>query len=365
MIISRTNFIPSINMSNVAYNIGFCRAKNNNYQDTFTPSYKMSSKEVKFVKMEMNKFPEDVQYRKKLLIDMGINPSEYYKLRSIIGIDEFKSAIKELDGNGGKSYKPGERPLGKESVLDSYGLENLKSGVFRANFHIHSNNSDGKLSVQEILDSAVEYADNLKKTKNKPFYIAITDHNTVEGCKEAIEIIRQNPKKYQNLRVILGSELSLKLESIGDFELKKPQSVHLLAMCLNPYDKKLSEFLDDFVENKNNPMEAKFITLNDGVNALSNQKYCGFALAHPAWPYLPNIMKKPEFYLDAMKQYIKTFANIAKDRILYMEVHYQSYDSDIAEDTKLLKTVEKTTQNLGINSAGGIDTHGKSIFYNK
>ena len=57
-------------------------------------------------------------------------------------------------------------------------------------------------------------------------------------------------------------------------------------------------------------MEAKFITLNDGVNALSNQKYCGFALAHPAWPYLPNIMKKPEFYLDAMKQYIKTFANL-------------------------------------------------------
>ena len=66
-----------------------------------------------------------------------------------------------------------------------------------------------------------------------------------------------------------------------------------------------------------------------------------------------------------MKKYISMFSSFAKDKALYTEVYYQSYDGEIAKDRNLLKTVERTTRNLGLLAAGGIDTHGKSIFYNK
>lgn len=45
----------------------------------------------------------------------------------------------------------------------------------KADLHIHSNNSDGSDSVQELLN-------NLKKSKVDIF--ALTDHDTIEGCKE-------------------------------------------------------------------------------------------------------------------------------------------------------------------------------------
>ena len=74
-------------------------------------------------------------------------------------------------------------------------------------------------------------------------------------------------------------------------------------------------------------------------------------------------MKKPEEYIEATKKYLQLFKERAKDQALYTEVYYQSYDGDISEDTKLLKTIKDLTKQLGLLCAGGIDTHGKRIFY--
>ena len=53
----------------------------------------------------------------------------------------------------------------------------------KADLHIHSNNSDGSDTVQELLK-------NLKKSGVDIF--ALTDHDTIEGCKEMEKLAPEN-----------------------------------------------------------------------------------------------------------------------------------------------------------------------------
>ncbi len=66
----------------------------------------------------------------------------------------------------------------------------------RFDLHIHSNHSDGKSSVREIIESAL--SSGLKG-------IAITDHDTVNGSLEALEIVREENIP---LIVVRGVEIS-------------------------------------------------------------------------------------------------------------------------------------------------------------
>jgi len=72
-------------------------------------------------------------------------------------------------------------------------------GLGKADYHIHSNFSDGKPSVEEIL----EYCEN----KTDLDVIAISDHNTIEGAILAHKIASE--KKYR-FEVIIGEEISTK-----------------------------------------------------------------------------------------------------------------------------------------------------------
>lgn len=69
----------------------------------------------------------------------------------------------------------------------------------RADLHIHTNASDGRCSVKDM----VEYAE--KHTKMN--VIAITDHDTIKGALEAQKIVKKN--KYK-IEVIIGEEISSK-----------------------------------------------------------------------------------------------------------------------------------------------------------
>lgn len=68
----------------------------------------------------------------------------------------------------------------------------------KADLHIHSNESDGLASPEQI----VEYA----ATRTDLSVIAITDHNTIEGALRAREAARYFP----GLEVIIGSEITSK-----------------------------------------------------------------------------------------------------------------------------------------------------------
>ena len=66
-------------------------------------------------------------------------------------------------------------------------------------FHIHSTNSDGRFSIKELI----------KRYKASNYnVISITDHDTMEGCQEAISYGKVN-----GIKVIAGIEISTKYNS--------------------------------------------------------------------------------------------------------------------------------------------------------
>ena len=188
-------------------------------------------------KNRMKEFPEDFKYIKNLAANLNIKPGDEFKLNSIIGASELKKLLNE--------FTPEDFNIGKN-------LEGAKNMTFRVNLHNHTNFSDGKMTVEEFLDQARRYADriaeNIPKDSKPPFIIAITDHDTMDGCKEALKIISRTPEKYKNLKIVLGSEISV---SNNDPKLlSRPLNFELIGYCQNPYDKNLGEILNDIQKNR-------------------------------------------------------------------------------------------------------------------
>lgn len=139
-----------------------------------------------------------------------------------------------------------EELLGMLSKLENknyvFNPENLKNGVFRADLHSHSIHSDGDGFVKNLLDDAAEYADKLYSKTRQKFVFALTDHDTVSGLKEALDIIEANPQKYKNLRFVPGVEVSFAHKvhnSSNTCEMSE-----LLVYGVNPYSDKVNKFLD-------------------------------------------------------------------------------------------------------------------------
>lgn len=96
----------------------------------------------------------------------------------------------------------------------------------KGDFHIHSTESDGELRPDEIVILAKE---------RKVDIIAITDHNTIAGNKQAI-----NVGKIYGVKVIPGIELSTRY---------KGNRVHILGYFCD--DKYASEELKNMLDNIN------------------------------------------------------------------------------------------------------------------
>lgn len=84
--------------------------------------------------------------------------------------------------------------------------------MIKADLHIHSDISDGSLTTKEIIILAKE---------NNLTHIAITNHDTTKGLKEAIEL----GNKY-GVTVIAGVEISA-------YDFKRNRKVHLLGYGIN------------------------------------------------------------------------------------------------------------------------------------
>ena len=88
--------------------------------------------------------------------------------------------------------------------------KHTRTHLGKADLHIHSNCSDGKPSIEEILEY-VEHKTDLD-------VIAITDHDTIDGALLAQELMKR--KKYR-FEVIIGEEISTKRGHIIGLFLKK------------------------------------------------------------------------------------------------------------------------------------------------
>lgn len=206
-----------------------------------------------------------LEYKNILAESLGIDNAEF--LNSIISDEELKYYCLNFDE---KNFMPGIRQNPIE--LDSHNYCYLKSGEFKANLHCHTRYSDGLSDVENLLNKANEIAET-----NGFFLFAITDHDSIEGTKEALQIISKNPDKYKKLKVVLGLEIST--VAIHFKNQQEPVSIHLLVYGINPFDKKLNDFLNNKRKLK---LKLAYETIDELNKELSQQTGIKFSIEEAA-----------------------------------------------------------------------------------
>lgn len=151
--------------------------------------------------------------------------------------------------------------------------------------HVHSTASDGQYSPAEIIQKAAE--------KNISV-IALTDHDTVNGNKEA-----QAQADKAGLTFVHGTELSINFPT-GEF--------HLLGLGLKEISSSLQQILNAVVENRHIRNE-KIISLMraDGVDITLDEMYQEFP---------DTILGRPHFAAMLQKKGIVKHRQQAFDRFL-------------------------------------------------
>ncbi len=96
-----------------------------------------------------------------------------------------------------------------------------------ADLHTHTNYSDGILSPQELLKKAKKAGINA---------ISVTDHDTIDGCREAISY-----SGHFRIDVIPGIELTTHLDD---------KEIHMLAYSFDIQNEKLSSHCEEYKEHR-------------------------------------------------------------------------------------------------------------------
>lgn len=247
--------------------------ESNNVEDEITlPTSAYGEAQITISGVDLIKASDNLSndeiYRRQLLADLGKNPDDYHKLRSIAGPDEIRAIMQSFNDNE-DFYSVG--------VHDS----NIANKTIRANLHMHTTASDGFMSVQEILDKAAAYADSVAEShpefSKTPFTIGITDHDTTESCSQAIEIISANPEKYKNLRVILGVEMT-SFNNIATDIVSYPSNNHTLIYGINPNEEVFKKFIAKTKAKKEKVASKMFAHANKLYKEIFNEKQNEFSL---------------------------------------------------------------------------------------
>lgn len=144
--------------------------------------------------------------------------------------------------------------LKRENFVPS--VQNIKNGIFLADLHSHSNFSDGKGEVKEILDNVAKYADKLNQINGKKFIYALTDHDGCEGVKKALSLISQNPQKYKNVKFVTASEISYLIKSN---KTSNPyETSEVLVYGFNPFEEKVNKFFTE-IQSRRKKLAQDFI----------------------------------------------------------------------------------------------------------
>ena len=252
-------------------------------------------------KKTMEAFPDDFAYIKNLAKHMGIKEGEEYKLNSVMGKSQLQKLLDE--------FTPADFSIGKD-------FDGARNMTFRVNLHNHTTASDGKLTVEQFLEQARKYADriaqNTQSDDKPPFTIAITDHDTLDGCRDALNILAADPEKYKNLKVVLGSEISV---SNCDAEIvSRPLNFELVGYCQNPYDEKLVKILDNIQQTRQKNVEQFLEKITD---------------------------KFPEFNLniDEAKEFHANLRTMRTNGVLYLAGDYARFKIALTEYVKRINEI--------------------------
>ncbi len=285
---------------------------------------------------------QDIAYKRAIIRESHNLFYRLENLRPVVGEEELTQFIKENNKNP-QIYTPSKA--------------NIEKGIFRANLHMHTLQSDGHASVKKRLDDAQEYAQN--NIKDGYMYIAITDHNTILGAKEVVEILQKNPDKYKNIKVILGMEIFTGFNSKYS---SKPVEIHVLNWCLNPYDKFLNqEFYKAPDANKWNRTRPDR-DFDQVITMMS--KYAIPGIAHPV-RYTDRIDGNRYLYVDEM---MKRYSQLSAKPLFaegYYQVYPRYYSHEFVKNYILPYNsfVNKKTDEYNIIKTGSTDSHSEEIFY--
>jgi len=165
----------------------------------------------------------------------------------------------------------------------------------QADLHIHSTASDGRLTPAEVIKEAAERG--LK-------FIALTDHDTVEGIAPA----KAAAKSFPNLKLIPGVEIST---DIPDGE------VHVLGYFIDYTSRELGAKLDQFRNSRLNRargMVAKLDKLGIPLDWQRIQQIAGSSVM--GRPHIAQAMLE-KGYIDTFKQAFTDY--IGRDGPAYVE----------------------------------------------
>lgn len=259
---------------------------------------------------------------------------------------------------------------GSENVKKT--VENLKiddydsSKIFKANLHIHSTASDGKLTPIEILNQAVECAKKLPD--NEKFIFSLTDHDSISGVREIANEIAKNPDKYSKLKFIPGIELSTKHHNLNLS--KKPVELDFLIYGFDVNDTKITSE----VNRRKNYLSSKTSQLLDLIN--SERTNADLKINDSdleKFPLVKNVCSNG--YLKSLKEAINKVSGIGlseenlneKVRKIFGNDRY-AYEANIslAEAVKLAKETNSFSSlahpgKFNFNHASLIDRHTKLV----
>ena len=244
-----------------------------------------------------------------------------------------------------------------------------------ADFHSHTNHSDGVLSPSKLISLAMN---------NQVAYLAITDHDTIDGIKEAKIISKKN----DDITIIPGIELSV--DVLGE-------DVHILGIGIDEYNKALITELKKLKEARENRareiihmlskkeihLEMPKIKKKAGkatigrphiAQAMINKKYVSSVQEafdnYLSKPYITKIKRHKLSGKKAiamikqagglaflahptyLKQLNKIIEMLSKDGLFGIEAYYKNYDARTVN--QMLKIANK----YNLYPIGGSDYHG-------
>jgi len=284
----------------------------------------------------------DIEYKKAILRDSHNMKYTLEALRPLMGPEELTEFIKKNDDNP-QIYTPSD--------------ENIETGKYGANFHIHTTMSDGVKTVEERMREAQEYAQN--NIKDGYMVIALTDHNTVWAVKEIIKTLQAYPYYFKNIKIVPGIEISTQCH-VSKL-LRNPIDVHVLLWAVNPYDKFLGEFFKKEYSSDMINLRSPIPDFDWVIDVMSDYGIVG--IAHPA-RYTTRLGDGKYDYITELFTRYKGM----NGKVKFVEGYYQSYKQTStgehlgSEYDKYINYINSEAKRLGIIRTGSTDAHGETIF---
>lgn len=206
-----------------------------------------------------------------------------------------------------------------KKLLLSFNEEDYNTKV---DLHIHSNESDGEMTPEEIVKQA-------KKLGKQ--YISISDHNSIDA--------------YLNSNIL--SEKNI-IPSVEFDCIYKGVLIHILAYGIDIYNEEIKKLFSFSLLGKKNVIYRLF-KLRKAKEVIQKIKLAGgiSVLAHPACYWC--------FYLD---KFVKSLVNMGLDGI---ETYYPYRGLRCIVKFHSKAEVKRVAEKYNLIKTGGSDTHGKFL----